>query len=255
MIKQKRKISQAKIQHGAKLVVYDKTRLDFGREKGPRPQPAFRTYSCRAEPYQSVRFTDDIVCGGKTCDCFGTDLDNSCVRPCFDVCIGGFGVCEYKFEKLKVKSQEAINSNRAAAEAVWTTLTELTQNILGFVIYVVLLSSVQPLLILVILITTVISFFAENYVNEWGYRHREEEAEYENQMLYLDRCASDLTAAKDIRIFGLRPWLEELYSKAMGTYTAFQKKAQGIYIWAKIADPVLTFLRNSLQICHRQSSL
>lgn len=151
-----------------------------------------------------------------------------------------------KFEKLKVKSQEAINSNRAAAEAVWTTLTELTQNILGFVIYVVLLSSVQPLLILVILITTVISCFAENYVNEWGYRHREEEAEYENQMLYLDRCASDLTAAKDIRIFGLRPWLEELYSKAMGTYTAFQKKAQGIYIWAKIADLVLTFLRNSI---------
>ena len=62
-----------------------------------------------------------------------------------------------KFKKLEMKSQESINSNLAATEAVWTTLTELAQNIIGFVIYVLLLSSVQPLLILVVLATTVIS--------------------------------------------------------------------------------------------------
>lgn len=151
-----------------------------------------------------------------------------------------------KFKKLETKSQETINSNQAATEAVWTTLTELTQNVLGFVIYVLLLTSVQPLLILVVLATTVISYFVRNYLNEWGYRHREEEAEYENQMFYLDRRASDLTAAKDVRIFGLRPWIEELYQKAMGTYTAFQQKAQSVYIWAKITDLVLTFLRNGI---------
>lgn len=150
-----------------------------------------------------------------------------------------------KFKKLKVSSQGAINSNQAAAEAVWTTLTELTRDILGFVIYVLLLSSVQPLLIFIILATTVISYFVGKRLNEWEYRHREEKAEYENQMFYIDRRAGDLTAAKDIRIFGLRPWLEELYDKAMGTYTAFKRKAESVCIWAKIIDLVLTFLRNA----------
>lgn len=151
-----------------------------------------------------------------------------------------------KFKKLVMKSQETINSNSAATEAVWTTLAELVTNIIGFAFYIFLLSSVQPLLILAILITTAISYFVGNYVNEWGYRHREEESEYTTQIYYLDRRASDLTAAKDIRIFGLRPWLEELYSKAMRAYTAFQKKAQGVYIWAGIADLILTFLRNAI---------
>lgn len=32
----------------------------------------------------------------------------------------------------------------------------------------------------------------------------------------------------------------------MAAYTAFQSKAQGIYLWARIVDLVLTFLRNAL---------
>jgi len=152
-----------------------------------------------------------------------------------------------KFKKLKMKSQEAIGSNRAATEAIWTTLTELATNLIGFVFYVILMSSIQPLLLIVILATTGVSYFVGNYVNEWGYRHREEEeAEMANQIFYLDRRVSDFSAAKDIRIFGLRPWLNEVYNKIVATYTAFHQKAQGVYIWARIVDLVLTFLRNAI---------
>lgn len=151
-----------------------------------------------------------------------------------------------KFKKLRTKSQEAINSNQAATEAIWTTLTDLTANIIGFVFYVILMSSIQPLLLAAILVTTVISYFVSNHLNEWGYRHREEESEYATQIYYLDRRSSDLTVAKDIRIFGLRSWLDALYAKSMAAYTAFQSKAQGVYIWASIVDLLLTFLRNAI---------
>lgn len=150
------------------------------------------------------------------------------------------------FRKLLTKSQECVNSNRAATEAIWSTLTELATNLLGFIIYVSLLTAVQPLLILVILATAVTSYFVGHYVYGYGYRHREEETEYERHMSYISVCARDFGAAKDIRIFGLRPWLEELYGKAMDAYTMFHKKAQGVYIWAGIADLVLTFLRNGI---------
>ncbi len=151
-----------------------------------------------------------------------------------------------QFRKLLVKSSECINTNESATEAIWATLTTLTINILGFIIYVSLLTAVQPLLIFVILVTAVISYFIGNYANGYGYRHREEEAEYERHMEYISNQASNLSAAKDIRIFGLRPWFEALYDEAMEAYTAFHKKAQGVYIWAKIADLVLTFLRNGI---------
>ena len=151
-----------------------------------------------------------------------------------------------QFIKLLTKARECSFSSADATEAIWTTLTMLTTNIVGFLIYVYLLTAVQPLLILVIIATTLISYFIANYVNGYGYRHREEEAEYERHMNYLMKRAEDLSTAKDIRIFGLRHWLEELYGKAMGGYTAFHKRAQGVYIWAPITDLILTFLRNGV---------
>ncbi len=151
-----------------------------------------------------------------------------------------------KFIKLLIKSRECTYSSNEATEAIWTTLTMLTTNIFGFLIYVSLLTTVKPFLIVVILATTVVSFSIGNCVNEYGYRHREEEAEYERHMNYLSMRVEDLSAAKDIRIFGLRTWIEELHEKAMSSYTAFHKKAQGVYIWSPIADLVLTFLRNAI---------
>lgn len=151
-----------------------------------------------------------------------------------------------KFKELTTKSQRAINNNRSATEGIWTTLTELTTNVVGFIFYVVLMSAVQPVLLLVILATTIISYFVSNHLNGWRYRHREEESKYESQIYYLDRNSSDLTLAKDIRIFGLRPWLKELYEKSMAAYTALNRRAEGVYVWAKVVDLVLTFLRNAV---------
>ena len=155
-------------------------------------------------------------------------------------------ISDERFKTLKIKVQETIGSNRAATEAVWTTLTDLTTNIVGFAFYVVLMSSIQPLLLLAILATTVVSYFVSNRLSEWGYKHREEESEYSTQIYYLDRQSSKLAVAKDIRIFGLRSWLDDLYAKSVAAYTAFKRKEQGVYIWASITDLVLTFLRNAI---------
>lgn len=155
-------------------------------------------------------------------------------------------ISDERFKTLKIKVQETIGSNRAATEAVWTTLTDLTTNIVGFAFYAVLMSSIQPLLLLAILATTVVSYFVSNRLSEWGYKHREEESEYSTQIYYLDRQSSNLTVAKDIRIFGLRSWLDDLYAKSMAAYTAFKRKEQGVYIWASVTDLVLTFLRNAI---------
>ena len=117
-------------------------------------------------------------------------------------------------------------------------------NIVCFFIYAGLLTQIHPILILVILSTAGISYFISQRLDEYKYQHREEEAEYIHQMAYLLNRAADFGAAKDIRIFGLRFWLEELYSKTAREFTAFHRKAESVYIWAGIADLTFTFLRN-----------
>ena len=151
-----------------------------------------------------------------------------------------------RFQKILSKASESTDSNQEATEAVWTTLTNLTASVLGFAVYCFLFAGVEPVLIPVILVTAAVSYLIGSRLSGYGYRHREEEAEYSRQMYYISQRAGDFQAAKDIRIFGLRPWLEELNQKALGAYTAFHRKAQGVYLWGAVADLVLTFLRNGV---------
>lgn len=150
------------------------------------------------------------------------------------------------FKKLLSKSTQCVNGNSSASEAIWATLFDLVKNLLGFAVYIGLLSSVQPLLMVVILVTTLINYFIGKHLNGYGYRHRDEEAKCAKHLGYFLWCANDVAAAKDIRIFGLRPWLSEIFQKAADAYMAFHHKAQSVYIWAAIADLVLSFLRNGI---------
>lgn len=150
------------------------------------------------------------------------------------------------FRKLYADAIQCTNRNAAAGEAIWETLDNLLRDLLGFALYVILLMNVDPLLILVTLVTAAIGYYVTNRLNGYGYRHREEKAELENQMQYLESQSKNAGAAKDIRIFGLRTWLEELHQKALDAYTAFHEKAETVYLWGRVTDLVLAFLRNGL---------
>ncbi len=154
-----------------------------------------------------------------------------------------------KFIKLSSKSQQATSNNREATEAIWETLTSLMQNSIGFVIYLFLLVSLDIWLMLVILFTALIGYFVNKKLTGYGYRHREEEGEISAKLWYQIWQAKNDTAAKDIRIFGMKPLMQEISGKAMAAYTAFHRRAHNIYIWGSILDLVLAFLRNGLAYC------
>lgn len=150
------------------------------------------------------------------------------------------------FCDLLQQSSTYVSANSSATEAVWKTLTDLTAAVAGFAIYVALLSTVQPWLFLITLVTTLIGYLITNRLNEYGYRHREEDAECVRHLTYLTSGITDPVSGKDIRLFGLIPWFDELFAKGMRAYVAFQNRAEGVYLWGSIADLALTLLRNGI---------
>ena len=83
-----------------------------------------------------------------------------------------------RFLKMLEKSQSITHSNSTATEHIWTTWTDLLTNVLGFLVYLVLLSGLHPLLLAVVIATTAAGYAVTHRINQWGYRHREEEADY-----------------------------------------------------------------------------
>ena len=150
------------------------------------------------------------------------------------------------FLALGEKASAACAGNSEASEAIWTTLTDLMTSCIGFVVYLALLTNLNLWLAALVAATTAVSYFASKRINEWGYLHRSEELELTKRIEYANKTATSREFAKDIRMFGLRGWLEDLWGSTMRLYSAFCAKRERKYIWANIIDIVLTFLRNGI---------
>ena len=148
--------------------------------------------------------------------------------------------------KRMEKASNCVDGNSDAGEAIWKTMTELLTNLISFVIYLLLLAQVGPLVAVLCIALSAVSYFAGEQIRAWRYRRREEEGELLHKMGYVIMRAKDVKLAKDIRIFGLAPWLTELYDKYTRLYQDFYARGQRYYLWADLLDVVLALLRSGV---------
>lgn len=149
-------------------------------------------------------------------------------------------------QKLRSKAYDATSGNSEASEHIWTTMTTLLTNLIGFGVYLTLLSNLSSLLMLVVIATTVVSFFVSRKTDSWKYRHRDELADYNKKFLYIQSKSESVELAKDIRIFGLAPWLQSIYNSILKLYEDFAKKSEKQKLIGNVVDVFLGVLRNGI---------
>lgn len=150
-------------------------------------------------------------------------------------------------EKWNKASME-VDGNSQSTEAIWEYLGNLFRDGAGLIIYVIMLSSAapNPVLLTVVGITTAINYFFGLWIQDWEWRHREIKGKLQTKMWYIVEKSRDLSFAKDVRLFGMGGWLEDIYQSANRLFMAFISKREKIKLSANILDVVLTVLRNGL---------
>jgi len=150
------------------------------------------------------------------------------------------------FTKLRAKAYQSCQGNNEAAEHIWQTLTMLLKNIGGFLVYLTILSRLDPVLLLVVIATCILGYLASRHANNWRYQHREEEEIYFQKKRYIRNKAESLELAKDIRIFGLQNWLKELLDQIHDLYLDFSLQCERVEVLADLAEVLLTMARNGI---------
>ena len=150
------------------------------------------------------------------------------------------------FLNMRSKADEACSNNSSPTQHIWDIWTDIITNLIGFAVYLVLLSGLHPLLLLVVVGTTAAGYFINQRINGWGYRHKEEYAAYWKQIDYLQHTGTNREGAKDIRIFGLQNWLDEIWNRTITLYRGFLERREKVYLWTNIVDLLLSLCRNGI---------
>ena len=150
------------------------------------------------------------------------------------------------FIRLRDAAYFACEGNGEATEHIWQTLTMLLKNIGGLIAYLFILSSFDPFLLLIIILTCFISFFVSRYANNWHYANKIEGEKYYHKKRYIRDKAESIKLAKDVRIFNLKDWLNELLDLVHNQYLAFRLEGEKVDLLADIIEVVLTVIRNGI---------
>lgn len=150
------------------------------------------------------------------------------------------------FIKMRGKAHQATSGNNEATEHIWQTLTVLIQNIGGLIVYLSILSRMDAFLMLVVVATCFAGFFVSRYTNNWRYARKDEEEQYFQKKYYIRNKSESVKLAKDIRIFGLQNWLDELLDQAHNLYLDFSLRCERVEILADLTEVVLTMARNGI---------
>jgi ATP-binding cassette subfamily B protein len=150
------------------------------------------------------------------------------------------------FRKLQNESFASCNGNFSYFNQIMDASVQFFSNLLGFAAFFGILAMLNPLIIVFLALTTLIGFFLNRRINKWVSLNTDEKAGYEQRMQYVISASDDTAAAKDIRLYNMAKWLNDVYDKNLKGVLSWYKKYTAKLFGIASADSAITFIREGL---------
>jgi len=150
------------------------------------------------------------------------------------------------FKSSMEDAMTSCNDNDSATEGIYLTFANILKSVAGFIIYIVLLATLNPLIIIFVLLTTVSGYLVNKKLYNWEVIRRDERAPLVKKVMYPIGVAGEGLFDKDIRLFGAGTWLREIMRKTSNTMLIFVKQREKAFLLPDILDLSLTVLRNGV---------
>ena len=146
--------------------------------------------------------------------------------------------------KVITKAFEAIETTYRGIEMLLKQTPLVCINLVGLLIFSVLLAIYVPFILLILVVMTLINYFltkrANNYLANMKSRLNDEFYE----MYYLSKDSTNPNYGKDIRLYGLQKWFDELFVKLTKNRRNVVKKIEKRFMSANVSNTIFLFIRD-----------
>lgn len=152
-----------------------------------------------------------------------------------------------KFREKETSSVNAVfnDSNHGLGNMVPHTV-EFGVSLVGFGLYLLVLRNLPSVLLAVVMVTAVVSYLVGRNADKWSYSHSEEAGQIRHRKGYIINLAMGNEMPKDIRIFGMRGWLDDVWEATLDLWRSFCNKRELRQLAVKGADVLLSLARNGI---------
>lgn len=145
------------------------------------------------------------------------------------------------------KAQRAIQGNiRQSMVSFFLGLTEVLTNAFGLFSFLAILITLNPWIILFLLLSYVIDGIVALLIEKWLHKVRDEEAELERKTQYISQRVTLTAYAKDIRIYSLAGWLKAIREALLQREISLHGRIERRFMMQLLIEGFLVFLRDGL---------
>ena len=142
------------------------------------------------------------------------------------------------------KAVGCLYNSDVGTQQLFRQLVNMVSNLMGLVAYSALIAALSPGLVALLAVMTLAAYFVNKANNAWNHRHKDDWVPLDRKLGYIRNKAGEAAYAKDIRLYGMRGWLEDLFEsllkERMGWYKKGEARGMGVDVFAGL----LTFVRD-----------
>lgn len=151
-----------------------------------------------------------------------------------------------KGQEKFMKATVAINSSNSATDAISGTGVELISNIIGFFLYAGIISTLNPLIVIFIIISSLINYFVGLSVSKYEHKNKDNLTPLEKKLRYIREKTGDFKSAKDMRLYNMSVWFKDMYNIFLNKRLYFERKDIYRRYFSNIVDGILIFFRDGI---------
>lgn len=142
------------------------------------------------------------------------------------------------------KAAYFLYNNSAGGEQMINSLVIVATDVVGLLLYGVLLCSLVPWLLALLAALSLLSFAASRYVAQLEFRDRDRWSPLERKLRYLYDKPFEFKAGKDLRLYHISSWFGDLFADVLGQRLAWVKKMQGRWYAVDALQGLFNLLRD-----------
>jgi ABC-type bacteriocin/lantibiotic exporter with double-glycine peptidase domain len=158
-----------------------------------------------------------------------------------------YELIEPKSGQQKVsQSLESLSSNWVGVEGMLKETPKIIINIIGFIVYTVVVAIYVPWVILIVLVMSLINIYLSHKANEYVKKIYPETSKLGRERYFLLQDLTDPRYGKDIRIFKMKNWFIKIFDTLTKKRVDFSSKTHLRYLLANASDSIFLFIRDAI---------
>ena len=150
------------------------------------------------------------------------------------------------YKKISGYAWRDASSGNCALEFIWTDLSGALIHLLGIVTYASLLAFINPIVFVVVITVSILSYFTTLWQNKYYEKHKHLWEKESRKAGYLGGLSENLQVAKDIKLYGLEEWPNKMMSDYRAHIIMWNKRCRLRGLWASILAGLMTLIQNGV---------